>query len=180
MEADTPAPVVQRKKPKASGLRVGDNLSAFAQIVEELKPEQDDNKAEEEQVSYSLNEAIHIPKEKFDKALAGLIEQLQGENKMNLASAIKEGKTELLHNRWSLAVANEVLFQIVEREKDLLPYLRDQLEVSELFLALTVDSSGANDTSARPYTEEQKLKVMTEENPALKRLQEIFKTRIIY
>lgn len=99
---------------------------------------------------------------------------------MNLASAIKEGNNQILHNRWTLEVANDVLLQIVKRETDLLPRMRSNLEVNELFMDLRVDPKLVTQSSDKPYTEEQKLKVMSEENDALKRLQEIFKTRIIY
>ena len=40
------------------------------------------------------------------------------------------------------------------------------------------ESKGAR--SEQPYTEEQKLQAMAEDNPALIKLQKIFKTRIIY
>lgn len=99
---------------------------------------------------------------------------------MNLASAIREGKNQLHHNQWTLEVANDVLLQIVRRETGLLPRMRAKLGVNELFMELRVDPSLVSQATDRPYTEEQKLKVMTDENEALKRLQEIFKTRIIY
>ena len=100
---------------------------------------------------------------------------------MNLASAIREGKNELHHNRWSLAVANELLMGFVERERGfLLPAMRSRLGVAELFLELSVDISLAESKTGLPYTDEQKLQVMLEENPAIRKLQEIFKARIIY
>ncbi len=99
---------------------------------------------------------------------------------MNLASAIKEGRSELFHNRWSLRVANHLEEQIVAKDKGLMPYLREQLGVGELFLALSIEEQPKQSKDLRSLGIEDKLRIMTEENPALKRLQEIFKTRIIY
>lgn len=112
--------------------------------------------------------------------MASLIEKVQNDGQMNLASAIREGNNTLHHNQWTLEVANDVLLKIVRREKGLMPYMREKLSVMELFMELKVDASLVTNTNDTPYTEEQKLAVMTEENEALKRLQEIFKTRIIY
>lgn len=131
-------------------------------------------------MEYSLNPSIHIPEEQFQAELDALVSWIQETGKMNLASAIKEGKNQLHHNQWTLEVANDVLFQIVRRETGLLPRMRAKLGVNELFMELKVDPSLVSQATDRPYTEEQKLNVMTDENEALKRLQEIFKTRIIY
>lgn len=172
--------VVRRKKPIAAGLKIANDLSGFEQIVEEAKANQPVVEKEEEEVEYSLNSGINIPQEQFDAVLKDLVDKVQNEGKMNMASAIREGKNTIYHNQWTLEVANDVLLKIVRREKGLMPYMREKLSVLELFMNLKVDDSLVTATSDRPYTEEQKLKVMTDENEALKRLQEIFKTRIIY
>lgn len=159
---------------------MADDLSGFTQIVKEEKASQPVEPIEDEPVEYSLNPAITIPEDRFRQELAKLVSWIQQSGKMNLASAIKEGNNQILHNRWTLEVANDVLLQIVKRETDLLPRMRSNLEVNELFMDLRVDPKLVTQSSDKPYTEEQKLKVMSEENDALKRLQEIFKTRIIY
>lgn len=171
---------MRRKKPATSGLKIANDLSGFEQIVEEAKANQPEEVKEEEEVEYSLNPSINIPQEQFESALQELIHKVQEEGKMNMGSAIKEGKNSLYHNQWTLEVANDVLLKIVKREKGLMPYMREKLSVMELFMDLKVDDSLVTSKSDKPYTEEQKLKVMTDENEALKRLQEIFKTRIIY
>ncbi len=177
----SPTPkVVRRKKSASSGLKIADDLSGFEQIVAEKKAEAPEVIQEEEQVEYHVNPNIQISRASFDKALEVLLASMQQEGKMNLASAIREGKTTINHNQWTLEVANEVLMQIVEREKSILPFMREKLAVNELFMELKVDGSLLENASGEPYTEEQKLKVMTDENPALKQLQKIFKTRIIY
>lgn len=171
---------MRRKKPITSGLKIANDLSGFEQIVEEAKANQPEEEKEEEEVEYSLNPSINIPQEQFDAALQELVHKVQEEGKMNMASAIREGKNTVHHNQWTLEVANDVLLKIVKREKALMPYMREKLSVMELFMDLKVDGSLVERTGDKPYTEEQKLKVMTDENEALKRLQEIFKTRIIY
>lgn len=171
---------MRRKKPVTSGLKIANDLSGFEQIVEEAKANQPEEEKEEEEVEYSLNPEINIPQEQFESALQELIHKVQEEGKMNMASAIREGKNTLHHNQWTLEVANDVLLKIVKREKALMPYMREKLSVMELFMDLKVDATLVSSKSDKPYTEEQKLKVMTDENEALKRLQEIFKTRIIY
>lgn len=172
---------LRRKKWKSSSLKIGDTLSAFEQIVEERKAAEPEPVEEEAVVEYGLNPGIQIPEEAFRRELGEVVKVLQDGHKMNLASAIREGKNELHHNRWSLAVANELLMGFVERERGfLLPAMRSRLGVAELFLELSVDISLAESKTGLPYTDEQKLQVMLEENPAIRKLQEIFKARIIY
>ncbi len=149
--------------------------------MEERKASEPEPVEEEVAVEYGLNPAIQVPEETFQRELAEVVKVLQDGHKMNLASAIREGRNELYHNRWRLAVANEVLLGFVERERGfLLPAMRGRLGVAELFLELSVDASLSESKSNVPYTEEQKLQVMVEENPAIRKLQEIFKARIIY
>lgn len=146
--------------------------------MQETQPETEPEP--EEETVYSLNPEVQIDPEAWQQALNQLLERLQSENRVNLASAIREGRNGLRHNEWTLAVANDVLFQIVDREKDLLPELRQAIAVPDLYLVLQVDPSLAGERSEQPYTEEQKLQAMAEDNPALIKLQKIFKTRIIY
>ena len=100
---------------------------------------------------------------------------------MNLASCLQEGKTLLTHNHWTLTLENGLLKGMLDREKEgILLFLRQELQVPELYLTIKVDERSQNTKASKPYTNEEKLKEMVQKNPSLKKLQEIFKTRIIY
>ncbi len=135
----------------------------------------------EKDIDYSLNPAVQIDKSLFDTAIAEFAETAKKSNKMNLISAFQNPDYTLHHNHWTLKVENNIIFNVVEREKEsLLPFMRNRLKVPDLFMDMEIESSHARADEAMPYTEEEKLNVMTSKNDSLKRLQEIFKTRIIY
>ncbi|MEO1808017.1 MAG: hypothetical protein AAFU33_24615, partial [Bacteroidota bacterium] len=67
-----------------------------------------------------------------------------------------------------------------DKEKALLPYLRKELGIRDLFGELSYDASQAEKLASIPYTDEEKLKAMAEKNPNLYEFQKIFNTRIIY
>lgn len=100
---------------------------------------------------------------------------------MNLASCLQEGKTKLTNNHWTLTLANGLLKGMLDKEKEgILLFLRQKLQVPELYLSIEIDEKQQNAQASKPYTNEEKLKEMALKNPSLKKLQEIFKTRIIY
>lgn len=135
----------------------------------------------EEDIDYSLNPAVQIDKSLFDTAIAEFAETAKQSNKMNLKSAFQNPEYSLNHNHWTLKVENTIIFNVVEREKEsLLPFMRNRLKVPDLFMDMEIESNHTRPDEVMPYTEEEKLNVMTSKNPSLKRLQEIFKTRIIY
>ncbi|MEZ4773120.1 MAG: hypothetical protein R3D00_08050 [Bacteroidia bacterium] len=148
--------------------------------LEKLQAEKEKKSGQEENFSYSINPNIDIDGKKFEQVLKNYIEILKKGNRMNLASALQNGKAVLTHNKLSFSLENELLKQMVEKETDLLPYLRTNLSVNEIFWELSVDESLSPARKEIPYTNEEKLSEMARKNPSLRKLQEIFRTRIIY
>jgi DNA polymerase III subunit gamma/tau len=135
----------------------------------------------EEDIRFGVNPHVQIDETQFKAALGKFAENARQNNKMNLVSAFQHPIYELNHNQWTLKVENEIIKSVVERERDaLLPFLRNTLNVPDLFMELEIDTQFKHPDAVMPYTEEEKLAVMTKRNPSLKKLQEIFKTRIIY
>ena len=152
------------------------------QPVMEQKIQEDKlkNKNTEENFEYSVNSKIEIDRELFNQKLGLYIEKLKERNSMNLASALQNAEVHFNHNKLVLLLENEILKQLAEREMNLLPFLREQLNTPELFWELGVSEKPQSSGNAIPYTNEEKLTEMSKKNPNLTKLQEIFKTRIIY
>jgi DNA polymerase III subunit gamma/tau len=180
VEAAASAPAKRRRR-YAGTPALGSSLEDMKKVVEEEKaaaPEPE--KVAEEPASYELNPTLSVSEPAFAKALDQYIERLQALGKLNLAAILRNGKTDLIHNRWQLTVESELFQGMVEKEQALLPFLREQLEIGELFLEIVVDESATLARDTIPYTDEQKLQAMSQKNPNLRQLQEIFGTRIIY
>lgn len=148
--------------------------------LEKRQAEKEKKSGQEENFNYSINPNINIDAQKFEQVLKHYIERLKKANRMNLASALQNGKGIFQHNKLSFSLENELLKQMVEKETDLLPYLRENLAVPEIFWELGVDETLSPVRSEVPYTNEEKLSEMAKKNPNLRKLQEIFRTRIIY
>ncbi|MEL7342317.1 MAG: hypothetical protein AAGM67_17675, partial [Bacteroidota bacterium] len=176
----TPANTFEKARVKGTGLKGLGNLGSIQKAIEKRKAEQPVEAVEEEPQVYDINPSVTLAQEQFISILQQYIEYLKGSGKMNFASALEHGETRLEHNCWHYSVSNELSRQVIEKEKALLPYLRQQTGVKDLFLKLVVDEKVKRPEESIPYSPEEKLKVMGEKNPALNKLQEIFKTRIIY
>ena len=123
---------------------------------------------------------ISIDYEKFLQSLHGYTQQLQSQNRMNQAVALTEAEHELKGNAWYCQVKNDLSEKLISQDKDLLPFMRNQLNTPELFMELTISEIEIEQKSNIPYTPEEKLKAMAEKNPTLKKLMELFNARIIY
>ena len=155
------------------------NLSSIAKAVKEEKKLKKTEVQEEQAKTYSIQEHIHINQELFMEAMSAYLEMLKIQNKHNLVSILEASQHHFTHNRWELTVP-EGLVSIVEKDQEMLPFLREKLRQPNLFVELRQGSAFVNPYDKRPYTEEEKLKEMSVKNPALLELQKRFKTRIIY
>jgi hypothetical protein len=149
----------------------------LSQKIEEEKKKQD---RVDETTGFEVNPAITVNEDAFKQALKGYVERVKTSKRMNVASALENGRYEFEHNKFRFYTENEILKQMLERESDFLPYMRQTTGVSELFWELKIDESQKDNLKTIPYTNEEKLREMGNKNPSLKKLQEIFKTRIIY
>ncbi|WNJ21015.1 DNA polymerase III subunit gamma/tau [Pontibacter sp. G13] len=173
-----------RKRRRGTGgnnMPFGANLDAVQdQITQQIQEEKAKQQAEEAEVVYEVNPKIQIDQAKFHEALMAYAQRLKDANQITQASILTDSKSEFVHNKWIFTVNNDLLLKMVEREQNLLPYLRQSLGVSELFVELKVDVAEDASRSAIPYTDDEKLKEMARQNPALDQLLKIFKTRLIY
>jgi hypothetical protein len=168
-----------RTRPQPS-IKLGQDLNAFQQIRQENQEEAPAVVAEEATVS-EVNSRVELPVARLDAALKEYAARLKSKDRINVASILESGHTSLLHNKWTFAVNSEMFAQLVEREKsELLPFMREKTSVPDLFLEVQVDESRNAPDEGQLYTPEQKLKELARRNPSVRRMQEIFNTRIIY
>lgn len=142
-------------------------------------------KAAEEEASlgeqvYELDESVSIDHKLFKQHLDIYVNRLIKNGKTILGTALQNPVFELVANKWNLTVSNSLLPDLIQRETELLPYLRSSIKVPNLYLEVTVDESYVNPQDAKPYTDEEKLAAMAEKNPLIDELIAKFKTRIAY
>ncbi|MEM6344889.1 MAG: hypothetical protein AAF927_13440 [Bacteroidota bacterium] len=178
----SPIPANNSEKPRfrGTGLKGLGDLNALQKVVEKRKQQQPQKEQDEEPKTYAINPAVNLSFEQFQTILTSFVDQLKAGGKMNFASALEHGESRLEHNCWHYKVGNQLSLQMIEKEKNLLPYLRTKTGIKDLFLKIVVDDNLKRPEESIPYSPEDKLKVMGEKNPALNKLQEIFNTRIIY
>ena len=184
-----PAPVVEvataRKEPsrlrsREPEFRLSNSLQEIG-TADMLQSTAMESQQTEEEIRFDLNPNVHIDEAAFSAALAEFVERAKQENKMKLVSAFQPPVYSILHNQWILKVESDLMKSLVEREREsLLPFLRNRLGAPDLFMEVEMDTRFKHPETVLPYTEEEKLAVMTQKNPSLRRFQEIFKTRIIY
>ena len=177
-------------KPKAILTKPLPNVSSEFPITQDFSAMQKnylqkkslETTVEEQEVvqEYSVNPKINIDNEAFKKSIATYVAKLKKEDKYSLASTLEHGNHQFDHNKWICLVENSIELQLLEKEKDILPFLRESLGVQELFLELGMDPTLPQKQTPKAYTQEEKLQEMIKKNPSLKELQKIFKTRIIY
>ncbi len=149
-------------------------------IQEKLEAEKAAQSRDSQPIIYQKNPESRVDEELFQKALKAYAEKLKKVNRMNLVSILSKGTSSFDHNEWYFSVENDIESDLLEKEKELLPFLRAETGVADLYLKLQVDPTYTNKIDQIPYTDEDKLKAMGEKNPSLIELQRIFKTRIVY
>lgn len=182
-EADKPAaPLITRSRRKAASPKLGNSLTAFTQeVLPELVEQDAQSKKDEGQPqTFAINSQVNIDETTFQKHLGAYAERLKATDKILLASLLEKGLSVLEHNCWHFMVDSEMGRNMLEREKELLPFMRDKLGVRDLYWELKVDESFVDPKDQIPYSNEEKLKAMGEKNPVLQKMQKIFTTRIIY
>ena len=180
-QTQTEPPPPSRRRKNANGL-AGKGLGSLDAFQKELARKKAEEPEEEEEIpqEYTVNPSINISESTFKDSFDTLLKRLRAENQI-LASTLENADIQLHHNCMKVRVRHEMGINILHKETaELLPFFRQSLSVPELFMELTIDESLQDKKEEIPYTPEQKLRVMSQENPALARLQKIFKTRIIY
>ncbi|MFK7971717.1 MAG: hypothetical protein AB8F95_15225, partial [Bacteroidia bacterium] len=129
---------------------------------------------------YEVDHSITIPESNFKHALDSYVSVLLTSGKTILATALQNPQFTLTANKWTLTLTNQLLPDLVQRETKLLPYLREKLQVPNLFLEVVIDESYVNPQDSKPYTDEEKLSAMKQKNPTVDDLLIAFKTRIAY
>lgn len=170
----------RRRRARNSGLKLADDLTGMSSVLEEKKTELKKQSEQEEQRIYEVNPALSVDQAAFAQALQGYAERLEQDNRMNVAAILKDGRSEFEHNKWIFTVQGDLQQNLIARESELVPFLREAIQLPELFIELKVDDSQITPQDQIPYTDEEKLREMGKQNPTLMKFQEIFKARIIY
>lgn len=149
-------------------------------LLQQQSQEPAQDPSQETNGRFELDEQINIPEKTFHEAIQAFILHASTSKRMNIVAALQQVSHELNHNRWICKVGNEVQQDIIEKEDELLPFLRAKLNIPTLFRELQIEHIPQEKSPSVPYTQEEKLKVMAEQNPSLAKLQKLFSTRIIY
>ncbi len=178
---DSSVNLPRKKKIKSPEFKITEDLNAFHEMISqeaETQPSDDDTSIETAQPVY--NPEIQVDRDQFMAYLQEYIQQMQQQNKMNLATALAQADHILDHNKWICKANNELQKKLIDQDKEVLALLRRKLRTPGLFLELSISQNIKKTTDHQPYTPEEKLQAMMEKNPALKKLQKLFNTRIIY
>ncbi len=175
-----PRDTIKPKKIKAPEFKITESLNDFHQIISQGKERvsTETSKVESHQPVY--NATIEIDHALLIEYIHMYAKEMREQHKMNLATALVEAQHELDHNKWMCNANNELQKKLINQDKEILAFLRDKLSTPELYLELDILDNPVQNNNNQPYTPEEKLKAMMSKNPALKKLQKLFNTRIIY
>ena len=168
---ETPA-IERKKRTSFTGLEIPKQLSEIKKII----PQEKNSVAEETPIVYTLNPSVQIDKELFKDVLVEYIQRLEKENRQLLATTLQSPAHHLSHNQWTLVVPNELHRNMIEKEAELLPFLRQKIGVPDIFIVIEVAKEEILDK--KPLTDSEKLVYLSQQNPALLELQKLFKTRL--
>lgn len=123
---------------------------------------------------------VNVDKAAFTQALNELVAGLHANNNYRIASILNLEAFRLDHNKWIQTVTSEVAKRQLRDERHLVTQMRSKLKVPNLMLEIEVDEAYTNPEDAIPYTNEQKLDMMLEKNPALREFMRKFDTFMNY
>lgn len=169
------------KRKRSTSIPLANSFQSMnQQIRQKIAEESESQIQKDEPVNFEINPEVEIDPKQLQEVILTYSSQLKEQNRMNLSSILENGESTLEHNKWRFSVENDLLKGMLDREQDLLPYLREKLGVPDLFGEYYVDDSDQTKQSSIPYTNEEKLLEMGKKNLHLEQLQKIFNTRIIY
>ena len=178
-----PPPPGENQKPKKKIRKPGgfavpntlDDIDLSADYAKNSKEEA----AKEDTPDYDIS--VEIPKEQFNKAFEAIKNQFKEYGKMSVASIFHIENAFLDHNKWTQIVHNESSFRQLNEEKEIVNQMRSALNVPNLSLEIKIEV--LNDLNLRdkaPYTNEEKLRLMEEKNPELRKFMKKFDVIINY
>lgn len=127
-----------------------------------------------------VDQQVKLSSIAVQNAITEVVEEMKTANRITLATTLDQAVMALEFNKVKLTLGTDVERNMLERDRnEVATLLRSKTGYNTLFIEILVDQSLVPQRDDKPYTMEDKLKVLTEKNPAMKRLQEIFRTRII-
>lgn len=176
---DAPQKIVPRLV--KSELRLGQDLQAIKKVVSQDKDAiQAKPKDEPTTKTPVKNDAIYIDSSEFHRYIQSLIEVLEQSNNILLATVLQDGRHEIDHNEWVCCVDNDIQKDLILSSQEILPYLREKTGEPNLFMTLSVLPANDPNRQDLPYTQEEKLRAISLDHPAVAKLQKLFNTRIIF
>lgn len=138
------------------------------------------NAPQVEEPKDSLDKGAQLDQGRVEAAIAQWGEELKVANRITLATSLTQAAIKLEFNKLILALGSDVERSMMERDRtEIAVVLREKTGYASLFIEIVVDPSLIPQREDKPYTMEDKLKVLSEKNPAMRRLQETFRTRIL-
>lgn len=134
---------------------------------------------EEEEERIKFNPDFQINEEHFFTIYDQLIEKLEASRNFISVSALQKTAVKLEGNKWIQTVPTDVMKKQLFESKQVLGFMRERLSIPNLMLEIIVaEIKPVGD--ARPYTNEDKLRLMVEKNPNLEEFMRKFDTLMKY
>lgn len=173
---ETSPQVVQKTVAWKSTPSIPSNIDSLSKInISETIPKKEEIRTEE----VKENTSIKINENQFNLILDNFLSLLQSSGKDTLYAIVSQKTYKLHYNKCLFGVQGEFQRNLLEKERDtFISYMRKQTGINDLFLEVIIDNTLAPIQKVA-YTSNEKFEEMAAKNPALIRLKELFKTRIV-
>lgn len=124
-----------------------------------------EEQGEEELMKF--DKSFKIDADAFTAVYEKMTNKLDVEKKHMTISLLRKDGYELEGNKWIQQVPSEVAKKQLFEEKQIIEFFRKELKMPNLMLEIKVVEMAPSESDSRPYTNEEKMKIMHEKNPSL-------------
>ena len=173
------------KEKRPSKLKKSSSFSGGFKIPKSLKDiDLNAKKNQEEETGtedfVTFNPDFKIDTKAFEKAYEELLQKLENKRNFIVSGAMNKAAYELKGNKWVQQVPTDLAKKALFEEKEVLTFMRERLAIPNLMLEIEVSETALPTHDTKPYTNEEKLRIMLEKNPALKDFMKRFDTMISF
>lgn len=146
----------------------------------DLKQEKESQHSEEEEERIQFDPNYKIDEEQFFTQYDALLEKLEEQRNFITIAALRKSAVELVGNKWIQTVPTDVGKKHLFEDKQVIHFMREKLRIPYLMLEIVVAELKPVPGDDRPYTNEDKLRIMIEKNPELEEFMRKFDTLMKY
>lgn len=184
ISTQVPKSALEPEIPKTKLKKLGSAKGSFKipKSLKEIDTSERKKKEEEEDEEefIQFDPSINIDEEQFFNLYDSLLEKLESRRGFITIAALRKSAAELEGNRWTQKVPTEIAKRSLFEDKEVLTFMREKLGVPNLMLNIVISEIQAVHGDDRPYTNEDKLKLMVEKNPELEEFMRKFDTLLKY